>query len=309
MATSIDMNEVVETLRFSSGKGNWKGFQVPLEKIIEASERWKKICAGHPKLWLCWNVDPDWCLVQQKLVKEMGWTPLVGGDSRARPAELIDGAIYVDFNEVLGLPMFHMVLAIEFAFLYVPDKLAFWHSDLLVRRNKLMRIAEKMDRLTDKEMLVTIPGRGVKQRLLGQQRRYWELVACTSKRISAHQFKHGAGWMANIMYHPMTPQTPLEKSRRAKQYYDHGAGVYYWAKHYKPADCIIHTIHEAEVDEGHFSRIRAQNYRSVSPNNARRDLTSELSLNFDLATEAEKLGLGDLVEKKSPEFLKVVPIK
>ncbi|OUV23576.1 MAG: hypothetical protein CBC55_00885 [Gammaproteobacteria bacterium TMED95] len=295
MTTAVDMYDVSDTLLYSTGKGNWKGFQVPLSSIVKAAESWKKLCANHSKLWLCWNVDPDWCLVQQKLARECGYTPLVGGDSRARPPKLIDGAIYIDFNKHLNLPMFHMVLAIEFAFLYVPDKLAFWHSDLLVRREKLHRIADKMDLMSDKEMLVTLPGRGMKQRLLGQQRRYWELIGCTNRKISEHQFKRGAGWMANIMYHPMSPQDQVEKRRRAKQYYDHGAGVLYWAEHYKPKDCQIHVIKEALLDEGHFSRIRAKNYRSVSPNNAKRDLTSELSLNFNLKDEAAKLGLSDLI--------------
>ena len=148
-----------------------------------------------------------------------------------------------------------------------------------------------MNSLKAGDMLVTKPGRGIKQKIRGQQIRYWELLGCTTQSASAHQFEHGAGWMANIMYHPMTPQSPEEKVRRAKQYYDHGAGIHYWANHYKPKSSKITTISEGKLDEGHFSRIRAKNYQKTSPNNARRDLTSELSLNFDLTQEACKLGL------------------
>ncbi|MEG3764945.1 hypothetical protein [Alteromonas sp. 14N.309.X.WAT.G.H12] len=291
----MEIDRRIEGLSFTSGKGNWKGFQVPLKKIVEASMEWQALCANHPKLWLCWNVDPDWCIVQQRLVKELGWTPLVGSDPRAKPPTLIDGAIHVNFNKHINLPIFHMIIAIEFAFLYVPDKLAFWHSDLLVRREKLRHIEQTIRRMTSNEMLVTQPERGLKARLLCQQKRYWELLGCTNKHISKHQFLRGSGWMSNIMYHPLSPQTLKEKKRRAKQYYDHGTGIHYWAKHYKPADHSIHLIPEALLDEGHFSRIRAKKYRTISPNNSRRDLTSELSLNFDIKKETARLGLSDLV--------------
>ena len=287
----LDLNAISDNLRFSTGKANWKGFQLPLADIFEASKAWKEICEGHNKLWLCWNVDPAWNFVQQKMAKELGWTPLVGGDPRAGKPTLVDGALEIDFNATFGLPMIHMVFAIEFAFLYAPEKLAFWHSDLLVRPHKLKKYAGMMNSLKAGDMLVTKPGRGIKQKIRGQQIRYWELLGCTTQSASAHQFEHGAGWMANIMYHPMTPQSPEEKVRRAKQYYDHGAGIHYWANHYKPKSSKITTISEGKLDEGHFSRIRAKNYQKTSPNNARRDLTSELSLNFDLTQEACKLGL------------------
>lgn len=287
----LDLHEINENLRFTTGKANWKGFQLPLADIVGEAKSWASICAGHDKLWLCWNVDPEWCIVQQKLAKDMGWTPLVGGDPRAAMPRLLDGSLYINFNKTFKLPMLHMVFAIEFAFLYAPSKLAFWHSDLLVRPEKLKKWAEMMDTLNPGDMFVTVPGRGMKQKLLGQQQRYWELLACTTKEASAHQFAHAAGWMANIMYHPMTPQSPKEKVARAKQYYDHGAGIRYWADHYKPADSRLLTVDESELDEGHFSRIRAKSYKSASPNNARRDLTSELARNFDLSVEATKLGL------------------
>jgi hypothetical protein len=289
-------NKIVEDLRYVSAKGNWRGGQLDLETLFKAAHEWKKFCKGHDKIWLCWNVDPDWCLVQQKLVKEMGWTPLVGSDSRAKKAKLIDGAIEIDFNEHLHLPMFHMVLAVEFAFLYIEDKMAFWHSDLLVRREKLKTIAGMMTALGENDMLVTKPSRGLKAKLLGKELRFWELIACTTRAVSENQFMHGAGWMSNITCHPMAVQSDKERLSRAKQYYDHGTGVYYWSKNYKPESWNVVFVAESEVDEGHFTRIRAKKYKMSSPNNSRRDLTSELSLNFDLSAECEKLGLGDLTE-------------
>jgi hypothetical protein len=94
----------------------------------------------------------------------------------------------------------------------------------------------------------------------------------------------------------MAVQSDKERLSRAKQYYDHGTGVYYWSKNYKPESWNVVFVAESEVDEGHFTRIRAKKYKMSSPNNSRRDLTSELSLNFDLSAECEKLGLGDLTE-------------
>jgi hypothetical protein len=286
--------KIKEDLRFLTGKGNWRGGQLDMTQLFNVAREWKKICKGHDKLWLCWNVDPEWCLVQQKLVKEMGWTPLVGSDSRAKKAKLIDGAIEINFNENLDLPMFHMVLAVEFAFLYIEGKMAFWHSDLLIRRAKLKSIAGMMENLGENDMLVTKPGLGMKAKILRKEGRYWELVACTTKAASEHQFMHGAGWMSNITCHPMAVQSDKERIRRAKQYYDHGAGVYYWSKNYKPESWGMVFIEENYIDEGHFTRIRAKKYQLTSPNNERRDLTSELALNFDLHAECEKLGLGDL---------------
>jgi hypothetical protein len=182
-------NKIVEDLRYVSAKGNWRGGQLDLETLFKAAHEWKKFCKGHDKIWLCWNVDPDWCLVQQKLVKEMGWTPLVGSDSRAKKAKLIDGAIEIDFNEHLHLPMFHMVLAVEFAFLYIEDKMAFWHSDLLVRREKLKTIAGMMTALGENDMLVTKPS--ARQELLVRTNLCTVLGGC--------QTSHATPWLFSLI--------------------------------------------------------------------------------------------------------------
>lgn len=82
--------------------------------------------------WLCWNVHDDWCLLQQKLVVRAGWTPVVGFDPRCGPPQkLVREAILIDFNQHLRLPNMLMHVPLEFVFLFA-DKLAFWHSDLLV---------------------------------------------------------------------------------------------------------------------------------------------------------------------------------
>lgn len=299
MTHNPEYDKFLEKLYYKTGMGNWSGFQLNLNQIFEASKKWKEACLGHDKLWLCWNVDPEWCLVQQKLVKEMGWTPLVGSDPRAKPPILVDGAIYVDFNASFSLPVLHMILVVEFAFLFIESKLAFWHSDLLVKRSKLEIVTNIFNSLSDHDCFATIPGRSLKDKILNQKKRYWELLACTTKEVSLHQFLSGSGWMASIIFHPLAPDDTFEKSRRAKIYYDHGSGVLYWSKFYKPESWKILSIKENYIDEGHFSRIRSKNYKRVSQDLSIRDLTKELSGNYDLHEACKQLSLEDLLINKS----------
>src|SRR5438552_10192272 len=89
------------------GTGHWEAFRklnFDMMLIREAAQNWAKALDGVKLPWLCWNVDHDWCLVQQKLVAEVGWTPVVGFDPRVGPPPLIDNAICIDFKESLGLP-------------------------------------------------------------------------------------------------------------------------------------------------------------------------------------------------------------
>src|SRR5438876_4443353 len=80
------------------GTGNWKAYTLPLERIYAAAGMWRRQLEGVEKPWLCWNVSPRWSLVQQKLVREVGWTPVVGFDPRAGAPPLIAGALLIDFN-------------------------------------------------------------------------------------------------------------------------------------------------------------------------------------------------------------------
>src|SRR3954468_5149670 len=93
--------EEFERFRYRFGTGNWRSFAyVPftLDELLEVSQSWGHQLRGVELPWLCWNVDADWCLVQQKLVALAGWTPVVGWDPRVGPPELIRGAIPIDFN-------------------------------------------------------------------------------------------------------------------------------------------------------------------------------------------------------------------
>lgn len=80
------MNNVeLSKLQHEAGTGHWKAFRaldMDVEFVFSAAKDWKRQLKGVDKGWLCWNVDPDWCLIQQRLVESVGWTPVVGFDPR-----------------------------------------------------------------------------------------------------------------------------------------------------------------------------------------------------------------------------------
>jgi hypothetical protein len=278
---------------FTTGMCNWKGFSLSIQQIEVAAQQWKKALEGIELPWLCWNVDPEWCLVQQKLVKLAGWTPVVGGDPRAAAPEILDGAISIDFNKELNLPNMHFLLPIEFTWLFT-KKIAFWHSDLLVRKEKFINIANKFSALKNGDMGVTIPNRSLKMKLLSQNDRYWELIGCTTSLASQSQFENGAGWFSNILHHPNCSSKEFVK--RKSVYYDHGAGIKYWHKHYASSESNIIETPESYIEEGHCTRIRNKKYIPQSPNNEKRDLTKDLAHNYSLKEESARLNLQDLLD-------------
>lgn len=274
---------------YRTGRANWGTFQLSIKEIEESAKDWKQILEGVKKPWLCWNVDTEWCLIQQKLVDSVGWTPLVGSDPRASDPVLIDSAIKIDFNKKFNLPMMHMLFPVEFAFMYC-QKLAFWHSDLLVRKDKLKSLAAVCEALEDGDMALTEPRRSMTNRLLLRPGRYWELLACTTKGASLSQFKHGAGWFANIHSHPNCPESET-KIREKKVLWDHGGGIKYWVKNYKKKSQKIKIIDESYLEEGHCTRIRNKNYIPQSPTGLKRDLTKDLAFNYDLKEVCNRLDI------------------
>src|SRR5437870_12049476 len=116
----------------SIGHGNWEAYNLPLDRIYSAAQEWAGALEGVVRPWLCWNVSPRWCLLQQKLVQQAGWTPVVGFDPRSGPPPLSSDAILIDFNRTFDFPVMFYMFPLEFAYLFAP-RLAFWHADLLCR--------------------------------------------------------------------------------------------------------------------------------------------------------------------------------
>jgi hypothetical protein len=287
----VSTTRTTEDWRYVLGTGNWRAFAklgTTIDEIKIAAALWEKELAGVERPWLCWNVDPDWCVVQQKLVREVGWTPVVGYDPRVGRPPLVEGAICIDFNAHFKLPTMWMHFPMEFVFLFC-DRLAFWHSDLLVRRDVMRALADQFAALPDGATAAVAPKEGNLAFLYPKARRYWELVGCKTKGASGSQFENGAGWWMNIWLHPSN--TDQMVAARKGYYYDHGAGVRFWHKRCRGN---VHLIRENKISEGHCTRIGNKSYVIKSPNNFKRDLSRDLNGNFDLRSVCDKLDLMDI---------------
>jgi hypothetical protein len=278
-----------------AGIGDWSGFMCSpytIHDVLDAAESWKAALNGVERAWLCWNVDPDWCLVQQRMVESVGWTPVVGFDPRVGPPPLSPNAILIDFNAAFGLPVMYPHFPLEFAFAFA-DKLAFWHSDLLLRPEKLKRMADLFERLEDGQMAATEPGSSLKSRILKRyELRYWELLGCMTKQASLNNFQSGCGWWLCFYLHPNI-DADEERKKRMKYHWECGVGIRYW---HKIVGGQLVSIPEADIDEGHFTRIRRESYVRAAPDDWRRNLPAELSKNFSLSAACNELGLSEFLK-------------
>jgi hypothetical protein len=268
------------------GRGNWRAFDHPLDDIFEAAEQWRQKLDGVERPWLCWSVNSDWCLVQQKMVSIVGWTPIVGNDPRAGKPKLLGNSIYIDFNKNFNFVSLFPHFVLEFVFLY-SDRLAFWHSDLLIRELKMRQVAELFGGLKDGEMAAVIARGGLRNVLRPRFHRYWELLGCTTRGASLDQFNKGCGWWMHFYDHPMC-QESAERARRAKYNWEYGTGIMYWARRYGGK---VHSLSERFIKEGHCTRINNSNYVPASPVNYARDLSKDLVQNYDLLNVCERLQL------------------
>jgi hypothetical protein len=273
----------------AAGVGNWRRFEqagLSLPLVADAASGWKAALGAAERPWLCWNVDPDWCHEQQRQVLAAGWTPVVGFDPRVGPPPVLNGAVLIDFNAQLGLPVMWPHFPLEFVHWWAP-RLAFWHSDLLLRPEKMRSLAETFDRLPDGWMMAVRPRFSWREALAGRLR-YWELVGCTTAGASDAAFHEGCGWWMGWPYHVMTADRERERERRKRYYWDHGAGIRYWRNHRHGK---VRLIPESYVAEGHFTRIGKPDYQRASPDNFQRDLSKDLPLNFSLGEAKRKLGI------------------
>jgi len=264
------------------GTGDWEGFDGNLDRIWRAAEHWSAEVKGADRLWLCWSLNDRWCKLQQRLVLEAGYTPVVGWDPAhgARRPSILPGAVAIDFNRGLGYPVLWPHVPLEFAFLWA-DKLAFWHSDLLIRIDKMNKLVALFDGLRQGQMAAVKSTGGLRHWFNFKQHRYWELVGCTTRLASRRQFDAGCGWWRPFRLHPNTPREQYEF--RNQHYWDHGAGVMYWKRH---CGGEVIDIRERYVSEGHFSITADRKYLKAASK------AEEMDLNYDLRDCANRLGLG-----------------
>ncbi|MGA8940374.1 MAG: hypothetical protein WB439_14520 [Acidobacteriaceae bacterium] len=287
IATTIKQEDAMDASQV--GKGNWAEFDIPLEKIYEAAAEWRETLAGVTRPWLCWNVSDRWCKLQQRLIQEIGWTPVVGFDPRSGPPTVLPGSIPIDFNSRFGFEIMLPHFPLEFSFLFA-DRLAFWHSDLLCSLATMRKLQGIFESLPNGAVAAVHDLGGRRNFFRYRQHRYWELVGCTTRLASESQFQHGSGWWRYIKCHPQCSDEN-ERRRRARYYYDHGVGIMYWKRRYGGQ---VIDIPEKMVAEGHCTSINKKNYRQVNPGGGRY-LVAELDLNFDIEQVAKSLGIAHLL--------------
>ena len=282
------------------GNANWRAFQAlkvghPQQlnfDIKDVIEDWKIQIGWIEKPWLVWSVDEDWAYVQQQLVESVGWIPIVGYDPRKGvPTKLTSNAILVDFNRVMKLPILYMHFPLDYIHEFLP-RLAFWHSDLLVRPEKMTHVADVFANLSDNEIamcnltkiknpiLRALTGNGLNLKL-------FELVGCINAKASLDIQSKGLSMWQGWYYHPLCPSEE-EFKKRQKWHYDHGTGLLYWMKKYGGK---VKIIQESYLDEGHFSRTSKDSFKVVSPNNEGRDTGVDLKVNYDVYALAEQMNI------------------
>ena len=142
---------MTERMLYRRGMGDWHAWGDDTDLIFDAATDWRSRLKNVELPWLCWNVDADWSLLQQRLVLAVRWTPVVGFDPRVGPPPVLRESILIDFNEKLRLPTLYPHFPLEFAFLFC-ERLAFWHSDLLIRLPQMQDIAGQFESLQQGEL-------------------------------------------------------------------------------------------------------------------------------------------------------------
>jgi len=274
------------------GTGNWRALRRSVEELAAAASVWQAALGAVQKPWLCWNMNDDWCLLQQKLILEVGWTPVVGWDPNSAikgPGRLASGALAIDFNRDLKMPVLFPHVPIELMFMWA-DRLAFWHADLLLPLPKMRQAATWFDKLSVSETAAVFSTSGLRNIFRRRQHRFWEVLGCTTKQASADMFKHGAGWWRQwSSNHVNLPESASLRTRRSAYNWDHGGGVLYWER-----ECggKVKRISEGFVSEGHFSVTSRKNYIRASSK------SEEMDLNFDLEDIARRFGLTELLSAR-----------
>ena len=262
-----------------------------MPEIERAARSWRDQLAGVSRPWLCWCIDPQWCLVQQQLVQKIGWTPVVGTDGTHQPV-VVDGAIFVDFNRELQLPGMWMHFVLEFAFLYA-DRLAFWHSDVLPPLECMRAIAAEFATIQDGELIVTEKRVSflymIRRLLRGRRIRdvsgWTEITGCTTRGASESQFRHGCGWWRGLKQHPNASPEVVQRN----PHWEHGIGIRYWQRLFNGTVRPLQT----DVAPYHYSRAgrtERKYRRELVGHQQIGSKVSELSANYRLDDIVRSLG-------------------
>jgi hypothetical protein len=260
------------------GSGNWACWDAAdLGHLFNAVARWERQLPPGDRYWLCWNNRDDWCRAQQALVLAVGWTPVVGYDhGQVRNPTVLDGAVAIDFRAGLNVPDLWMHFPLEFVFEWA-DRLAFWHSDVLLPLPVMRDYARRFERLTGPVTAAVFSRRNLfRPRGWDNADRWFEVVGCTTRAASRSQFARGAGWWRHFQNHPNCG--PVRNL--AHYHYDHGGGIRYWQR-----------AHGGQVDRLWFNdRYHVSHYHRPDLRPKGRPLAD-----VDLGRVADELGIQKLL--------------
>jgi hypothetical protein len=267
--------------REGRGTGNWASWEPEeLATLLAAAQRWSQQVPRGDKYWLCWNINDRWCRLQQRLILELGWIPIVGADCKVRKPTLVDGAIFIDFNAGFNMPSLWPHFALEFVFAWV-NRLAFWHADVLMPRSRLRQYAQQFEAVSGPATAAVFCRRSLfRPRAWDNAERYWEVIGCTTREASRSQFDCGGGWWRHFQNHPNC----LPVRRLDHYHWDSGGGIWYWQKEHGGNVIRVHLDNQY-----HFS---ATSRHDVVRNVYKGDALDRL----DLTAIATQFGIDDLLD-------------
>lgn len=235
--------------KLHGGTGDWRYFPIErLDDVYAAAEGWKSQLDGVDRPWLCWCVDDDWCTVQQRLVKACGWTPVVGTDGKIKNPSLESDSIFIDFNHGFDFELMKMHFPLEFVHRYC-EKLAFWHSDVLIPVSVMQKAADQFAKIRDGSHIAVFerPGLGISLTRLKKlvtaktlnrkhhwfrnfrAARWFEVIGCTTSGATLDMHTNGCGFWRYIDRHPNYNQNMIGPT----PFYEYGAGVWYWQRNFQ----------------------------------------------------------------------------
>jgi hypothetical protein len=206
------------------GTGDWEAWGPALGPLEDAIDDWRAQLRGIDKPWLCWSVVDRFCRIQQRLVLEFGWTPVVGHDPLSDAPTILPGSVQFDVNRLLNLPTVWVHFPMEFVYAFAP-RMACWHSDLIVSRSNMEHLATVFSQLDDGETAAYRPrGWWMKRELPCPG-----LACATTRAASFDQWTRGCGWWKWFAKHPnFNGPVPVDDVN-----WDTGRGIWYWQKHFK----------------------------------------------------------------------------
>ena len=279
-----------DTRHLHYAAGDWEHWSGPVEDLYRAAADWKEQLAGIEKPWLCWNVSARWCVLQQRLVQDAGWTPVVGYDPRSGAPPVIDGAHLIDFNRTLHAQLMFFMFPLDLMHLFT-GRIGYWHADLLCRREQVHALARTFENLKDGEMAAVFDMQGRRNFFTPSKHRYWELAGCTTAGASKAMWDVGLGWWRTLWLHPNCPVDDLV--RRKKLSYDYGFGPMHWQRYYNGK---VVRIEQGPLLEGHCTSIGVKDYKRVGPEGDTRNLGAEIDLNYDIEEVATRLGIAQFLD-------------